>query len=121
MPLLKRRLERYRDTVWAVAASPYVEQYLIGFTTRSGYRRFLEYRALEYDHLIIIADKLNREDAKQLEKYLQEARNHDRRSAAHIKYNERRRNSRYFPSHGGIKGNPEGLIHSVYMTWWEED
>jgi hypothetical protein len=121
MPLLRRRLERHRNTVWAIAASPYVKQYLIGFTARSGYQRFLEYRPLKYDHLVIIADKLNREDAKQLEQYLQVSHNHDRRSAAHIKYNKRRTNNRYYPSDGGGKGKPAALIHSVYMAWWEED
>jgi hypothetical protein len=119
MAFTPARLKRYLNTAWAIAASPYVEEYLIGFTARSENARYKEYKVWDYDYLVILADKLTRFDAKYLEQYLQRELLRDKRSTAFHRYNKRRRGLRYYPSHGGIEGDPEAKIHSVYMAWWE--
>jgi hypothetical protein len=119
MALRVARREAYLETVWAISASQYVEQYVIGFTYRPGIARYREYRALGYDHLVIIADRLSRKDALDLEHYLQRAVREDRRSVMYRKYHAPRRSKPTYRSYGGGDTDPNALVHSVYMAWWE--
>lgn len=113
------RLNRYFNTVWAIAESRYVEQFLIGFTSRSAHARFTEYKSLEYDYLVILADRLTRSEAHNLEKYLQDRIKDDKGHMLYKKYNRRRRDLRYYPSYGASGVDPGSPVHSVYMAWWE--
>ena len=67
------------DTVWAIAASPYVKHYTIGYTSRAGWERLKEHRTWGYQHLVILADKLNRNSPTNLEITLQRRIRADRR------------------------------------------
>jgi hypothetical protein len=117
MALRLKRIEGYLDTVWAIAASKYVEQFLIGYTYRAAIHRFAEYKSQAYDHLVILADRLTESDAKALEKILQSRVRDDKRRAYFQRYNKRRRGKRYYPGRKSPK--PYKKIHSVYMAWWE--
>lgn len=119
MAIGSARYESYLNTVWAIAASKYVEQYVIGFTSRAGISRFNEYKALGYDHLVILCDRLTRKDALDLEHYLQRAIREDRRFASYTKYHLRRRDGPTYRNYGNTDNDPSALIHSVYMAWWE--
>lgn len=118
IPLSAERLAQYFGTVWAIAKSPEVEQYIIGFTARSSFERLKEYKKIEYDYMVIIADKLTRKQAFQVEKYLQIQATTNRREVTFTKYNKRRRGKAHRASYGGVQGRPDDLIHSVYMAWW---
>jgi len=115
----KARIARYVDTVWGIAASPYVASYMIGLTARSGWDRRKEYHAYGYDHLVILADRLTKTEAQFLEKALQNAIRNDRRHTNYRKYDPDRRDKRYYPSVGQPTASPTRKIYSVYMAWWE--
>jgi hypothetical protein len=115
-----KQLEAYRETVWAIAASKYVEEYLIGFTGRPRTARFGEYRAHGYNHAVILEDRMTRKDALDLEAYLQKAVCVDQRQASYRKYNKKRRCKPARRNFGGRSTtDPTAEIHSVYMAWWE--
>jgi hypothetical protein len=119
MPMRMARREAYLETVWAIAASPYVETFVIGYTYRSGLARYREYHAVGYDHLVIIADRLSRKDALDLEEYLQLGIRRHRGLASYRKYHGRRRDTRTYRSHGSANADPNDLVHSVYIARWE--
>ena len=113
-------INRYLDTVWAIAASKYCQQFIIGYTARSGRQRLLEYRYNHrYQHLVVLADHLNRKDALALEGMLQNAIKEDKRHTLYRKYCPDRRDKRHFPSAGQATSDPAEPVHSVYMAWWE--
>src|SRR5205085_5111941 len=118
MGLPAARREAYLNTVWAIAASPYVSQYVIGYTARSGIERFRQYKSWGYDHLVLIADRLSRKDALDLEEYLHEEARKNRNTTIYQKYHEKRRDGPHYRRYGGI-GAPGDAVHSVYMAWWE--
>ena len=119
MPLLVARREAYLNTVWAIAASRYVSQYVIGYTSRSGIARFRQYKVWGYDHLVIIADRLSMKDALDLEHYLQNEAKKNKNTAFYQKYHRERRDGPTYRSYGGTAQAPDDFIHSVYMAWWE--
>lgn len=120
MPIRSDRIDGLLDTVWAIAASPYVGGYTIGYTARAGHERFKEHRRWGFNHLVILADKLNRVDASALEMRLQEQVRKDRRHTHYRKYDPSRRDGPLFPSVGRASAETGHLpIHSVYMAWWD--
>jgi hypothetical protein len=82
-PTKEERCEACLRTVWAIARSPSVEQFVIGYTYRSGEMRRREYH---YDHVVILAEKLNRIDALNLEGCLQSAIKKYPQRASYRKY-----------------------------------
>lgn len=119
MPIRHQRVEDLLDTIWAIAASPEVGGYTIGYTARAGHRRLMEHRPNGFDHLVILADKLNRRDASALEVTLQERVREDRRGRLYRRYDPTRRDGGIYPSVGRARAETATLlIHSVYMAWW---
>ena len=122
MAIQERRIIDLLDTIWAIAASPYVAGYTIGYTSRSGHDRFKEHRTNGYHHLVILADKLEQKEATKLEVTLQARIREDRRFTAYRKYDPDRRDGPIFPSIGNPKtDNTFEQTHSVYMAWWEPE
>jgi hypothetical protein len=121
MTLQKKRLQLYRNTVWAIAASKYVHTFYIGFTSRSAFQCFGWYRKKGCEHMVLLADRLTEKDAKGLEEYLQcECRKADKRIALRRKAHKKNiLNSRYYL--GAMSRTPKEKVHSVYMVWWEPD
>lgn len=119
MVMQLRRVDAYLDTVWAVAASPYVAGYVIGYTAQQRWSRHGAYKAAGWRHMVILEDKLTRSDAIWLEGRLQAAIKADRRHTNYRKYDPARRDGRHYPSVGRASGDPSALVHSVYMAWWE--
>ncbi|MCA1442355.1 hypothetical protein I6F07_19470 [Ensifer sp. IC4062] len=116
------RIEEYVETIKAIAASPRVSEFTIGYTSRSGRARHQEYKYWEgYQHLVLIADRLTLPDSHALERRLQETCQTDKRSALYRKYSPTRRDNRYYPSAGQAKSDPNLPIHSVYMAWWSDE
>lgn len=56
MAVRSARIEGILDTIWAIAASPYVGGYTIGYTSRAGHARLKEHRAWGFKHLVILAE-----------------------------------------------------------------
>ena len=81
-----KQAERLVYTVYAIASSPLVEEFVIGFTARPGWARRAEYRRRGYHHLAIIADGLTREAALDLERTLQAMVRTDRRWHLYRRY-----------------------------------
>ncbi|MGN6307303.1 MAG: hypothetical protein ACTHNH_21000 [Mesorhizobium sp.] len=80
----------------------------------------MEYKFLHgYQHLVVLADKMTRADAHNLEEYLQTAIKNDRRHVLYRKYNADRRDGRYFRSAGQATSDPASKSHSVYLAFWE--
>jgi hypothetical protein len=116
-----KRIAFYLDTIWAITASEYVSQYVIGYTSSQLWRRYSGYRALGYEHIAILEDKMTRDDALLLEEKLQFAIKKDKRHTIYRKYDKDRRDKRYFRSAGQATTHPKKPVHSVYIAWWEPD
>jgi hypothetical protein len=115
----QKRLQGYVNTVWAIAASRYVEQFIIGYTYRPSVQRFAEYKVNEYEHIVVLADRLTQEEAKIVERHIQNACKSNKRNASWKKYHDYYRKLPYYP--GANSPTPNKNIHSVYMVWWEPD
>lgn len=114
------RVDALLDTIWAIAASPYVGGYTIGYTARSGHKRLQEHRRDEFAHLVILADKMTRVEASALEMRLQSLVRADKRHTHYRKYDYRRRDGAIYQSVGRADPTTAHLpIHSVYMAWWD--
>jgi hypothetical protein len=119
MVMQSRRVEAYLDTVWAVAASPYLSGYVIGYTAQQRWARHVSYKTSGWQHMVILEDKLTRADAIWLEGVLQKLIKRDRRHTNYRKYDPERRDGRHYPSVGQATSDPSAPVHSVYMAWWE--
>jgi hypothetical protein len=109
----------YLDTVWAVASSRYVKWFVIGYTAQSAKQRFYGYQARGFDSVVILADRLTKAQALDLEERLQSA---CKQSAARggpykRKYHPEFRSLSYYRSSGQGSTDPFAAIHSVYMAW----
>jgi hypothetical protein len=122
MPFRDDEKERFYGTVWNIAKSSRVQTYIIGFTSKSLRERFRPYRYNEYEHMVILCDKLNQADALALEKFLflaiKDAKKIREDRHVYDKYDPKRRLGPYRGSSGGTSVNAESPIHSVYMVWW---
>lgn len=102
-----------------------MHEYLIGFTARSALKRGDQYRNFRiptdkkfknYDHLVLVADKMQREMALELEERLDSRiKTSDKRLKLYQKYGNRE--CSYRSSYGGVKGKPNDFIHAVYIAW----
>ncbi|MER9412897.1 hypothetical protein [Mesorhizobium sp. M0589] len=114
-------LDHYYNTVWCVVASPFVTEYMIGYTRRPGMMRLNEYWHMHgYQYLVILANGLSLMDAAKLEKYLQEQIWASKKSGVlYRKYNSDRRQGRHFASAGPLSTITDTDSHSVYLAWWD--
>ena len=117
--LQERMIDRYLDTVWCIASSRYVQHFVIGYTSQSGKERFNGYLQRGYDNLVVLADRLTKRQALQLEEQLQSA---CKAGGAYgepyrRKYHPDHRNLHYIGSAGQGSPDPTAQIHSVYMAW----
>jgi hypothetical protein len=118
MGLSNKTLNRYFDTVWAISASRYVDKFRIGITARAGGARHSQYRPNGYAHLVILADRLSRQEALDLEEDLIAKIIASPRHLTHRKFeNVLTPHIRSFG--GAVHLDPRAEIHSVYMVWWE--
>lgn len=106
-------------TIATIAASQYVSEYVIGYTSRQGLLRREGYKSRGYDHLVILADRLTRAEALRLEEAMQSYILECKVYAEYKKYDPQRRGKRYYPSAGQAKSDPHAHLHSVYMAWRE--
>ncbi|MDX2385125.1 hypothetical protein GOD60_14130 [Sinorhizobium medicae] len=111
-------LDRLGNTVDAICASPRVTGYLIGYSSK-GSARFTAYRPHGFQHFVILADGLSQKDALDLEEHLHMRIEADQAALSYQKYREKSR-GRHHRSSGGITSE-DGMNHSVYMAWWEEE
>ncbi len=109
---------RIAETVDAICESPRVVGYLIGYTANNG-QRIKAYKAEGFPHYVVLAEGLNRNDALQLERALQERIRDKPQENCYRKYHEAKRDGPYRPSSGGVSVGADELVHSVYMAWWE--
>lgn len=111
------KMDFYFDTVDAIAASPLVTQFVIGYTSLSRTQRFSGYKTREFEHMVLLADRLSEKDAKELERYLQRKCRVAKRFVTWRKYHKRFRTLDYRP--GTKSDDPDKKKHSVYMVWWQ--
>lgn len=104
------------ETLRAIAASPNVNDFIIGYTANPAQRQ-KQYRSVNYNHFIILAAGMTREDALSLEKRLQDAVKADPTDILYRKYDSDRREMGHSKSYGGVLGNPSERTHAVYMAW----
>lgn len=121
---MPKAADRLRDLcleiIKAVSASPLVERYNIGFTSQPLITRGNQYRGIGYDCLVLMADKLTRVEALNLEEALWKAiAAHDRRTPTFKKCQQSHQESRYRKSYGGSSTELKNLrVHGVYIAWW---
>jgi len=117
----QRLLDECYDTVWAIAASPFCDEFQIGYTHLSGRERHAVYWKTDaYQHFAILADKLSQADARWLECELQ---TRVKKNADEIvpfeKYHPEKKHYHYQPSTGGVLLDRSEKRCSVYMAWRE--
>lgn len=104
------------QTVYAIARSPAVSEYMIGVTSRPNLlRRREHYNRFGYQHLVVLADNLTPDVAQRIEEALQGYIRETPNLAVFKKYERSRRRGRYHPN----LGRREGLF-SVYMVWRDD-
>ena len=91
MALRAKQVDSYYRTVRTIASSWYVQTFHIGHTYRAGIARFTDYKRFEFDHLVILADKLTQDDARGLEEELQKKCREDKREVTWRKYHPHKR------------------------------
>lgn len=110
---------KYWDTVWCIAASKHVQEFMIGYTRRPLRFRQGEYqRKHGYQYSVVLANGLTKDEAHQLEESIQHLIKSDKRLNIYRKYNPERRDGRYYPSEGPTSQQQLDPLHSVYMAWW---
>jgi len=104
------------QTVYAIARSPAVSEYMIGVTSRPNLSRRREhYAKFGYQHLVVLADNLTPAIAQRIEEALQGYIRDAPNLAVFNKYERSRRHGPYHPN----LGRREGLF-SVYMAWRDD-
>jgi hypothetical protein len=114
------QLNYYLDTVWAIAASEYCSQFVIGFTSGQSKKRFSSYKTNGYNHIVTLENNLTRAEAAFLEEKLQYLikNTDDRRKVYYRKYHIEKRHLPYSPNYGGRGSVPaDAREHAVYMAW----
>lgn len=103
----------------AIITSPAITGYLIGYTSDSLANRLYRYKGESFKHLVILADKLNRKDALDLERSLQlKATKAKKSHILYRKYHPDKRDKPLIRSKGTGKIDADALVHSVYLAWW---
>jgi hypothetical protein len=69
----KSEVERLLNVIEAIARSPHVHDFVIGYTSQSAKNRCQQYRNVGFDHLVILADKMTSGGALDLESALDKA------------------------------------------------
>jgi hypothetical protein len=115
----KSEVERLVNVIEAIAGSPQVHHFVVGYTSQSAKKRGQQYRAEGFAHLVILADKMISEDALDVESALHEAMKAgiDKRSALSRKWHSEKSEDVYRRSTGGHSKRPLEPIHSVYIAW----
>ncbi|MCJ9696626.1 hypothetical protein MOV76_34240 [Rhizobium sp. PRIMUS64] len=104
------------QTVYAIARSPAVSEYMIGVTSRPNISRRTEYHAKHgYQHLVILADNLTPSIAERVEEALQGYIQHAPNLAVFKKYERSRRRGPYYRNLGR-----RDTLFSVYMAWRDD-
>ncbi|MBN9335059.1 hypothetical protein [Devosia sp.] len=119
--LREATIEHYLNTVWCIAASRYVKEFMIGYTRRPLRQRLAEYgKQHEYQYMVILANGLTLADAHLLEKTLQDAIKADKSRMLYRKYSQYHRALPYTKSQGPSSAEPLAPVHTVYMAWWDQ-
>lgn len=117
--LQERSVEAAIGTIECIVASPYVTEFMIGFTANSSRERLSGYWQLHgYQYLVVVVDRLTRAEALNLEGRLQAQCWKDRRSLLYRKYAQYARGKRHHPSAGQATSDSLSPTHSVYVAWW---
>jgi hypothetical protein len=119
MRMNQAAVQEYRDTVWAIAASQWVKQFVIGYTSKTSRERFGAYKRRGFHHIATIANNLTLAEAKWLERELQDAikKTGSRREVPYRKYHVEHRHLPHSPNFGRASAMELGPVHSVYMAW----
>lgn len=117
----ERVVDRYVNTIWAIASSRYVKHFVIGYTAQSASERFRQYQVRGYQHIVVLADRMTQRTAHDLEERLQNAcKLQAKRGGPHCyKYHPHHRELPYYKSAGQGSPDPNARIHSIYMAWIE--
>jgi hypothetical protein len=121
-PLPEKRIQQYLRTIEAIASARALERYVIGYTSQGSWKRFGQYRANGWNHLIVIAEGLPWHQAYHLEMELQRRAWQDERRTLFKKYDPSRREKKGFygaPNHYMSEKKRTALTHLVYMAWRE--
>lgn len=122
MSFREERVVYYLDTIWAIAASEYVNMYVVGFTSGTAYKRFAGYKLHGYHHIVTLENNLSFEEAGWLEKELQaRIKGGDKRSTNYRKYHQDKRDLGYSPNYGRTSADRSQPVFSVYMAWVGKD
>lgn len=115
-----RRLDRYLATIRAIARSPDVREYIVGYTSNVTNRQ-AAYRGVKMPHLVVLAAEMLQDDALDLESALQTAiKAGDRRSQIFRKYNGPRIGKSNARSRGGKRLALDDRSSAVYIAWAAE-
>lgn len=118
--ITQSRVDRCLDTIEAICESKRLVWCLIGFTQLSAAVKGDSYRRHGFDHLVVLADKMDRAAALNLERRIQEAIFGDLTGLLFDKYHpKKRKKGIHLPSWGGSPRDASIPGCSVYMVWWE--
>lgn len=118
----RRDVQKILGTIEIICRSPSVERYLVGLTIKSALVKGAGYARAEFEHFVVLADKLTCASAINLEGELfNKIKESDQRGVIYQKYEPRRIRRHYHPSCGGLSTPADDRSYSVYMAFWERE
>ena len=113
-------LDEHIDTLWTIAASRWIDGFIIGYTCQSRRERFKSYKADGWHGMVVLENGLTRDQALDLERRLQETckRGLATGEPYRRKYAPYHRELPHYASSGQGSTEPDAPIHSVYIVWY---
>ena len=117
MAIRERTVERILGVMKSICTIRGMEYFYIGYSSVPANRRGGPARE-GFQFMVVLADRLSKGDALDLEKRLFcAATQTGKKNLLYKKYHPDKRDKRYYPSDGGNKIPANKLVHSVYMVW----
>src|SRR5262245_29501381 len=119
MAITKRTVNRILGVMQSICTIKNMEHYVIGYSSAPANKRAVATARVGLPFLVVLADRLSRNDALKLEEklFIAATKTEKKKGLLYKKYHPDKRDGRYFPSYGGNKVDPNDLVHSVYMDW----
>jgi hypothetical protein len=119
MAIREAAVQRMLATIESICTIKNLGWYVIGYSSHPAIRRRVAVDREGFPHFVVLADRLSKDDALDLEERLfLAATKSKKKGLLYKKYHPDKRDDRYWRADGGNKVDRSQLVHSVYIVWW---